>query len=236
MNSARSSPGISASRRSARTILQLSQQPRRHKPPIPVPSTAARIFAAPAAEDDHRRDGVSNMDQSAFDELAGWVTEAGLIGRTDSELMAGFCRRIVDAGIPLARAMVILDTLHPIYEGRVFRWRADLPDAVEAVDYGRTNEGEAAESWRRSPFYYLLQSGGRDMRRRLTAGDAADFPAIIQARDEGMTDYLALVHRFAAEGVIGEMDCVYSSWSTDAAGGFDEAAIDALKRLAPFLK
>jgi len=176
------------------------------------------------------------MDEIGFDGLASWVTEAGLIGRTESELMTGFCRRLADAGLPLARAMVILDTLHPIYEGRVFRWRADAPDATEVVDYGRTNEGEAAESWRRSPFYYLLQSGGRDMRRRLTAGDAADFPAIIQARDEGMTDYLALVHRFAAEGVIGEMDCVYSSWSTDAAGGFDEAAIDALKRLAPFLK
>jgi len=176
------------------------------------------------------------MDETAFNALAGWVTEAGLVGRTESELMTGFCRRVADTGVPLARAMVILDTLHPIYEGRVFRWRADAPDATEVVDYGRTNEGEAAENWQRSPFFYLLQSGGRDMRRRLMAGDSADFPAIVQARAEGMTDYLALVHRFAAEGVIGEMDCVYSSWSTDAAGGFGEAAVDALKRLAPFLK
>ena len=175
------------------------------------------------------------MDQSAFDELAGWVTEAGLIGRTDSELMAGFCRRIVDAGIPLARAMVILDTLHPIYEGRVFRWRTDLPDAVEAVDYGRTNEGEAAENWQRSPFFHLLQSGEKAMRRRLAAGDAADFLAIAQARDEGMTDYLALIHRFVAEGVIGEMDCVYSSWASDSPIGFGDGAVIALKRLVPFL-
>ena len=175
------------------------------------------------------------MDELGLNELAGWVTEAGLIGRTESEAMAGFCRRVTDAAVPLARAMVILDTLHPIYEGRVFRWRADLPDTVEAVDYGRTDEGEAAETWRRSPFFHLLQSGGKVMRRRLAAGDAADFPAIAQARDEGVTDYLALVHRFAAEGVIGEMDCVYSSWMTDAAEGFDDAAVEALKRLTPFL-
>ena len=172
------------------------------------------------------------MDQSAFDELADWVTEAGLIGRTDSELMAGFCRRIADAGVPLARAMVILDTLHPIYEGRVLRWR---PDFVEAIDYGRTNEGEAAENWQRSPFFHLLQSGEKVMRRRLVRGEAADFSAIAQARDEGMTDYLALVHRFAAEGVIGEMDCVYSSWATDSPKGFGDSAVIALKRLAPFL-
>ena len=132
--------------------------------------------------------------------------------------------------------MVILDTLHPIYEGRVFRWRVDAPEDVEAVDYGRTNEGEAAENWQRSPFFHLLQSGENALRRRLAAGEPADFPGIVQVRDEGMTDYLALVHRFAAEGVIGEMDCVYSSWATDAENGFDDGAIIAVQRLTPFLE
>jgi adenylate cyclase len=176
------------------------------------------------------------MDETALNELAGWVTEAGLIGHDERELMSGFCRRIADIGVPLARAIVILDTLHPIYEGRAFRWRADLPDEAEAIDYGRTNEGEAAENWRRSPFYHLLQSGGTLLRRRLAAGDSADFSSVAQARDEGMTDYLALIRRFAAEGVIGEMDCVYSSWATDAPGGFGEDDVTALSRLAPFLK
>jgi hypothetical protein len=49
-----------------------------------------------------------------------------------------------NAGIPLTRATVILDTLHPVHEGRAFRWRADKQKTVEVVDYGRTNEGEAA--------------------------------------------------------------------------------------------
>ena len=71
------------------------------------------------------------MDEAAFNTVAGWVTEAGLIGRSESELMSGFCRRVVEAGIPLARAMVILDTLHPIYEGRAFRWRVDEPDVAD---------------------------------------------------------------------------------------------------------
>jgi len=176
------------------------------------------------------------MNQTEFNELAGWVTQAGLMGRAESDLMTGFCRRIAKAGVPLARALVVLDTLHPIYEGRAFRWRADVPETVEVLDYGRTNEGEAAESWRRSPYFYLLQSGGTELRRRLAAGDSADFPAIAQAREEGATDYLVLVHRFAAEGVIGEMDCVCSTWSSDAPDGFNEDAVTALRQLAPFLK
>jgi adenylate cyclase len=176
------------------------------------------------------------MNETSFNELAAWVTEAGLIGRSESELMAGFCQRAVAAGIRLARGIVILDTLHPIYEGRAFRWRADIPEAAEILDYGRTNEGEAAENWRRSPFFHLLQRGQTEMRRFLGAGDPADFPAIVQARDEGATDYLVLVHRFAAEAVIGEMDCVYSSWSSDAPNGFGEDGVAALRRLSSFLK
>src|SRR5260370_35183403 len=172
------------------------------------------------------------MNEAALSELAGWVTEAGLIGRSESELMAGFCRRVAEAGVPVAGALVILDPLHPIYEGRAFRWRSDMPEAAETVDYGRTNEGEAAENWRNSPFFHLLQSGETAMRRCLAAGDPADFPAIAQARDAGATDFLVLVHRFASEGVIGEMDCVYSAWSSDAADGFGENAVVALARLA----
>ena len=175
------------------------------------------------------------MNLAAFNALSAWVTEAGLIGRSENELMAGFCRRVTEAGVPLARALVILDTLHPIYEGRAFLWRSDEPDAAEVREYGRTNEGEAAENWRRSVFFHLLESGETMLRRRLGAGDPVDFLSFKQARDEGMTDYLALIHRFAEEGVIGEMDCVYSSWATDAADGFDEADVLAVQRLAPFL-
>jgi hypothetical protein len=35
----------------------------------------------------------------------------------------------------------------------------------------------------------------------------------------GMTDYAAIISRFVAEGVIGEMDGVYTSWATRAPNG-----------------
>jgi len=92
-----------------------------------------------------------------------------------------------------------------------------------------------AENWRRSPFFWLLESGGARLRRRLDAGQTPEFPAIIALQQEGMTDYLALINRFAAPGVIGEMDCVYSSWTTERPGGFDDGQIEALTELAPKL-
>src|SRR5262249_26093364 len=40
---------------------------------------------------------------------------------------------------------------------------------------------------------------------------------------------------FGATSVIGEMDCVYSSWATTGADGFHETNLDALRRLVPLL-
>ena len=59
--------------------------------------------------------------------------------------------------------------------------------------------------------------------------------AEIRSREQGQTDFLVLINRFAASGTIGEMDCVYSSWTTDAPGGFSDGQIDALQRLVPSL-
>jgi adenylate cyclase len=176
------------------------------------------------------------MDAAKFAELSAWLTEAGLAGKSETEIVDGFCRSAVTAGLPVTRALVIIDTLHPVHEGHVFRWRSDGERGqIEAAEYGPTDQGEVAENWRRSPFFWLLESGGAQLRRRLDAGQTPEFPAIVAMQQEGMTDYLALINRFAAPGVIGEMDCVYSSWATDRSGGFDEGQIAALTDLAPKL-
>jgi len=174
------------------------------------------------------------MDEAQSSAIARWVTAAGLAGKPETAMLAGFCERVVGAGLPLARALVVIDTLHPIHEGRVFRWRRDGGAATEA-EYGRTSEGPAAEAWRRSPFYRMLQTGAATLRLRVNAEAAAEFPSIADFHTEGMTDYLAVVNRFAEAGIIGEMDCVYSSWLTDAPRGFSDAELGVLEKLLPYL-
>lgn len=167
-------------------------------------------------------------------ELSAWISEAGLVGTGEGALLEGFCRRAREAGLPLDRALVIIDTLHPVHEGIAIRCPArDGSERVEVIEYGRTNEGEPAEQWRRSPFYHLLQTGERVLRRRFWRGEPADFPALEEARQLGMTDCVLLIHHFAAEGIVGEMDCVYSSWGTDAPEGFADKHIEALHILLP---
>jgi adenylate cyclase len=50
-----------------------------------------------------------------------------------------------------------------------------------------------------------------------------------------MTDYVAIANRFTGDEIIGRMDCVYSSWATDAPQGFDDEDVADLCRLVPFL-
>jgi adenylate cyclase len=174
------------------------------------------------------------MTETEIAELVAWIAEAGLAGRAETQLVAGFCERLVAFGLPLARATVFIDTLHPVHEGRAFRWDLNQPEATLA-EYGRSTVGEAAERWRSSAFYHLLASGDSLMRRRLDGGDKAEFPMFEDLRAAGMSDFVAIVNRFGADGAIGEMDCVYSSWVTDRAIGFGDDDVEALRRLMPLL-
>lgn len=81
----------------------------------------------------------------------------------------------------------------------------------------------------------MRETGESLLRRRITAANEAEFNVLPDLRKAGFTDYVAIINRFAAEGIIGEMDCVYSSWTTKEPHGFQSEHIAALERIAPFL-
>jgi adenylate cyclase len=170
------------------------------------------------------------MGNSKLTGLAAWITEAGLAGQSETAMLTGFCERALDLGLPLARANLVIDTLHPVYEGRAFTWRRAQRETVLS-EYGRSHE--QLERWERSPFYLLEISGDSFLRRRLTDETNAEFPIFSDLRSNGMIEYLAIANRFAAEGIIGDMDCVYSSWATDAPKGFEDVDVANLIMLTP---
>jgi adenylate cyclase len=172
------------------------------------------------------------MDNDQFVDLTAWITEAGLAGQDETATLTGFCERALALGLPLARVNVVIDTLHPIYEGRAFTWTQKRKETL-LTEFGRSDE--RLDLWERSPFYRLELTGESLLRRRLTAETEAEFSIFSDLRAEGMTEYLAITNRFAAEGIIGDMDCVYSSWATDAPQGFRDSDIADLSRLVPLV-
>ncbi len=186
------------------------------------------------------------MNEVFFADLSAWLTQAGLAGTPETEIVSVFCDRCVAAGIPLARAHVAIDTLHPVHEGSLFRWGYS-PNEPAVHEYGRTSlegldvsgplslDAQATEVWRRSPFNNMLQTGASLLRRRLNADTKDEFSMLADWLAAGMTDYVGITTRLAAEGVIGEMDAVYSSWGTTAPEGFEDDQIAKLKHIVPYL-
>jgi adenylate cyclase len=185
------------------------------------------------------------MNERLFTELLAWLTQAGLAGTPETDIISVFCERCVAAGIPLSRAHVAIDTLHPVHEGRLFRW--GYPNEPLVHEYGRTSlegldvsgavslDAQATDVWRRGPFYNMLQTGASLLRRRLNAATKDEFSMLADWLVAGMTDYVAITTRFAEKGVIGEMDAVYSSWGTKASEGFNDSQIATLEHLVPHL-
>jgi len=76
------------------------------------------------------------MNEAFFAELSAWLMQAGLAGTSETDIVSGFCDRCVAAGLPLARTTVLIDTLHPVHEGRLFRWGLG-PTESPLLEYGR---------------------------------------------------------------------------------------------------
>jgi adenylate cyclase len=173
------------------------------------------------------------MDYARFSPLLRWLAAAGLSGQRELNLLQGFCERVVAAGLPLGRAVLGLDTLHPVLEGRVFHWERDGAGPTES-EYGRLDPDSSEEKWVQSPFHQLYETGAGMLRRRL-GNEPLEFPVLEELRQRGMTDYVAMVHRFGTEGAIGLMDCTYSSWTSDRPTGFQDDDLAALEFLVPCL-
>src|ERR1700737_3916330 len=175
------------------------------------------------------------MDIAARLQLINWLVTQGLRGLPENDLIRGFCQRCRAEGIDLSRGLVFIDTLHPIFEGRGFRWTDSETNESDAFEYGSTSEGDAAQNWRRSTFYHMLEHGHDELRIDLADCASLDFSMIDELAAKGHKHFAPFVHRFGEAGTLGQMDCVYSYWVTRRDDGFGEEAMAALRDLVPVL-
>lgn len=173
-------------------------------------------------------------DPAALADLSRWIAERMIAGDTETRILDGLCERLSGLGVVLKRVLIGADTLHPVLEGRVFEWHSHLQD-VREVEYGRQAAIGGQESWLRSPFHYLFNSGQTQMRRRLPQDPQSEpiFPVLTDLAANGTTDYVAYCNRLGGALVIGEMDCIFSSWTTDRPGGFSDSDLAILDCIMP---
>lgn len=175
------------------------------------------------------------MDPTPRLNLTNWLVSQGLTGAAENDLVRGFCERCRAQGIELSRGQVFIDTLHPIFEGRGFRWNDVETNESDIFEYESTSVGDAAQNWRRSVFYHLLEHGHDEIQIDLAEYGSLDFSMIEDLATRGHRHFLGFVHRFGEAGTIGQMDCFYSYWLTRNELGFSEQGLSALRDLVPVL-
>src|SRR6266700_1683031 len=161
--------------------------------------------------------------------LIDWLTDGARSGSLSEDVLAELCRRMVDAGIPLWRAAVFVNTLHPDVIGRAFFWRNDTGIKVSEAGYDLLEK----EEYRTSPVVAVYGSR-QPLRRHLADSRCADdFPVLKELRAEGATDYAAFPLAFT-DGTIH-----VATWTTQQPGGFTpqqyadlESVIAPLTRVA----
>ena len=156
-----------------------------------------------------------------------WLTDGARSGALSEDVLAEMCQRMVEAGIPLWRVAVIVNTLHPDVIGRALIWQVDTGVKITAATYDFLETDE----YRSSPVVAVRDSR-QPIRRHLANWDCPDdFPLVKELRAEGATDYAAISLVFT-DGTVH-----VATWSTREPGGFTSqqlAGLDAV--IAPLTR
>ena len=162
---------------------------------------------------------------------ADWIMQAALDGTDMPELLDGAAKRALANGIPLSRAHVTYRTLHPAFESVSVMWRRETGVHVQEFAHGTALHS----SWSRSPFAYLVGNDIAFMRRPLAGeGKLIDFAVLEDLKQEGGTDYFAMVIGFDSQEIAisgNRPDGIATSWATDRPGGFTDTHIEDLQHL-----
>ena len=126
-----------------------------------------------------------------------WLTDGARSGSRSEDVLRELCHRMIDGGIPLWRAAVFVNTLHP---GHL------RPPLHLAGRQGRRSSRTAqydmleTDEYRQSPIT-AVHANGQPIRRHLADGDCPDdFPVLARAarrRRDGLCGVPAGVHRLA---------------------------------------
>ncbi|KOF20938.1 adenylate cyclase [Ensifer adhaerens] len=156
-----------------------------------------------------------------------WLVTETRDQRFVDNIFVDLCERLVEAGLPLARATLHFRIHHPQWLGARILWRKGLSEAdIRMYDYGV----EDTSQYLNSPLY-AINNGASQVRKDLEAGADGEVPNSLydELRADGLTDYLAL----PLEHTLGKRHVV--TFATDRKGGFEAGHIEVLVGLLPVL-
>lgn len=172
-------------------------------------------------------------DARHIQSISDWLIDQGLLQTPVAAMLAGFCDRLVEAGVPLLRANVSTRTMHPLIDSISHIW--ERGGRVEASV--NTFEDQNHERWLQSPLRTIVEQMDTSLHRTdLTdPAQAATWPVFQEFRAEGATEHASRLIGFGVDGERTGRTGVMMTWLTDRPGGFGTRDMAVLERLMPRL-
>ncbi|WP_298728724.1 adenylate/guanylate cyclase domain-containing protein [uncultured Ferrovibrio sp.] len=165
---------------------------------------------------------------------ARWLIDHGGEVMPISDLIEGFCRHLLQEGIPLLRVSTGLPSMHPLTLTRGFSWTRGQGVTMAA----RGHEVRQSREYLESPIYTIHQ-GAAAIRRHIELPDTPmDYGVLHDLKAIGATDYLALPMRFTqgpGMSADGSANISFMSFATDRPGGFRPEELSYLMELMPLI-
>ncbi len=116
-----------------------------------------------------------------------WLIDEALGEPDIVNLFETMCQRLTGIGIPIARARLIWQTLHPLFRAETVIWDRGKEATLDQFRH-QDNETDA---WSRSPLRFTLENR-LDIFRRQFFGEnmMLDFPILSELKEQGFTDYV----------------------------------------------
>ena len=174
-----------------------------------------------------------------FDSLGQWLMDSGVKEVEVDEVVQGFGRRLVDAGVSLYRVSLGGILLHPVFGALDVVWNS-RDDTV--VSQRAPRRLVTSEVFQNSPFFWAASNRVAFHRFELGAGPVdPEFPIFERLRSDGVTDYLLFFESYGRTNDVlwadlpSGMEGIILSLSTRRIGGFVEFEIDYLRAwMLPF--
>jgi len=171
-------------------------------------------------------------DQPTFGQLAlanpfvPWLVHDAWKAKSTKELVGRFAVTLVEAGMPLSRLRLMIQTLNPQLFALAYTW---LQDTGEVTEYQATHAGMQSSQFRDSPFAVILNGEGGVRRRLDVPNPKLDYPILKDLVEEGATDYVAMPLLFS-DGQINIITLV-----SHEPGGFSTEDLGHLHEVLPNL-
>ncbi|PZU89502.1 MAG: adenylate/guanylate cyclase domain-containing protein [Shinella sp.] len=175
------------------------------------------------------------MKRETLDAINDWVIEQGLLGLRETDLVDGFCNRLREGGLEIVEVALFFDTLHPVQESEGVFWNIANQNGPVHREFTREEAIRNNHLWRGSPFHYMNENSLSELHIPLVDAARSRFGIIGDLIDQGHTDYFVLMHKLGGKTTIGEIESIYSRWSTSQLGGFSEDDLEVLRKLVASL-